>query len=53
MRRWFGMAIALLGSMSLLLSTGCPKQETVADTPEEGEEQPDPGPGGPKPPTDR
>ncbi len=50
MRRYFAILMLIGIALMLVLSTGCPKHETVRDTAEEGEEQPDPGPDGPRPP---
>ena len=50
MRRYFAILMLIAFSLVLVLSAGCPKQETIRDTAEEGEEQPDPGPEGPRPP---
>ena len=49
MRRLFSILMLIACSLALVLSTGCPR-ETIRDTAEEGEEQPDPGPEGPRPP---
>jgi hypothetical protein len=52
MRRYFAILMLIAFSLTLLLTAGCPK-ETIRDTAEEGEEQPDPGPDGPRPPGGR
>ena len=49
MRRWLAYLLVAFFSLALVLSTGCPNKSTLKDTPEEGEEQPDPGPEDPRP----
>ncbi len=49
MRRLFAIIMAAFFSIAMALCTGCPKNLSLKDTPEEGEEQPDPGPEMPRP----
>jgi hypothetical protein len=49
MRQFFKWVVIALAALGILLSAGCPKKDTLKEAPEEGEEQPDPGPGIPKP----
>ncbi len=49
MRRLFTILLVAFFSVAVLLCAGCPKKQSLKDTPEEGEEQPDPGPEIPRP----
>lgn len=49
MRKLFKLLAVAVVSLAVLLSAGCPKKGSVKDSPEEGEEQQEPGPEIPRP----